>query len=445
LRTLFALILLGLGALSLVVWVTQPPAAPPGKTRLIRCADNNPVRQAQVDQYAKAHPEINLVLDPEGNAVEKIIVESVGGEGPDVYDSFDPTQLSAFVRAGIAEDLTDRLKADGFDLIKEVYPSALENMTYDGRIYGLPTNLDTNAIWVNEDLLKEVGEPVHKGPWTWKEFIPLAQKLTKRTPDGKPLQYGFYFDWWNWSHFFFGFGATPFTQDGRRCVVDSPQAIAAVQLMQDLVYKYKVSPTPIEEASNSTAGGFGMGDISLLGAKQTAMALGGRWWLVQLRSYKGLHLNVCESPYATVHSFGTVGRSLVVNKLGKHKDLAYQYVLSLAEPDYNNLVNAQGDGISAFKKYNTDSVFADKPEFPHEHGDIVWKQVAEFGQRLKISPYVDGAVTARIMTEQLDLVKANQKSAASAMHDAAFQINAEMKKNLDSDPILKARYDSTDR
>ena len=57
------------------------------------------------------------------------------------------------------------------------------------------------------------------------------------------------------------------------------------------------------------------------------------------------------------------------------------------------------------------------------------------------SQFVNGSVADRIMQRQLDLVKADQKSAEAAMRTAAREINEEIQKTLERDPSLKKRYE----
>src|SRR5471030_2140453 len=86
---------------------------------------------------------------------------------------------------------------------------------YDGRTYGVPTNAGGGGLWYLADILRESGVSVPKGGWTWNEFIPIAQKLTRRGSDGRIERYGYLFEWWNWRHFFSGFGAKVFNPNGR--------------------------------------------------------------------------------------------------------------------------------------------------------------------------------------------------------------------------------------
>ena len=444
-KSTFALLFVALCLLSALVWKLQPPTTTAGKLRLIRVSDDNPARQAQVDLFNRLHPKLDLQLDPSDNGIEKIIVQSLGGVGPDLFDAFDSYQLSAYVQAGIAWDLTDEFRKRGIDLERDVYPGILKTGIYEGRTYGMPTNIAADGIWYHKDLFKQLGVPPHKGPWKWNEFIPIAKRLTVRDSDGKPVRYGFYFDWWNWSDFFKGFGAHVYTPDGTRCTVDSPQAIAAVQLMHDLVYKYKVSSNPIEEASMATSGGFGSGSISVFGAKTAATALGGRWWLATLRSYHGLNLGVMECPYENVRQVHAYGRCTLINAASPHRQEALDALFYMAGPEYNRLVNDQADGISAFKKYDEGPGFLLNSSYPEETDNATWRDITAHAAPDDISPFVSGQVAANIINDQLDLVKSDQKSAADAMRAAAVQINQAIAKTVQDDSQLRQQFDALTR
>lgn len=431
--------LLALCILSAIVWRLQPARTVNGVPRLVRVSDLNPLREAQDDLFNKLHPEAHIDLDPAGG-VEKVIVQCMGGVGPDLFDCSSPFDLSAYVQAGIAWDITDELKARGIDLPKLVYPSTLATSVVDGRVYGVPTNIAADGLWFHRDLLAAAGIPEHKGPWRWSEFIPIAQKLTERDVNGRATRFGFSFEWWQWMDFFKGFGARVYSRDGTRCILGSRESVEAVQLMHDLIYKYKVSSSPVEEASMATMGGFGSGSMTVFGAKRAAFALGGRWWLATLRTYPGLSLGVAESPYGTAHKFYSYGRATLINKNSPYRALALEYLLFQLGPQYNRLINAQADSISAIPAFNETSSFLHDPNHPEEAYNLVWRTVVENSEAAEASPFVSGATTTRIINEQLDLVKTNQKSPQQAMDTAAREVNAEIARTLREDPRLMARY-----
>src|SRR5579885_1994800 len=103
-----------------MVW-SQPPAAPAGKTPLIWTSDDNPLRKEQMALFNKEHPKVDLQLDPMNQGIEKVIVQSLAGVGPDLLDCRDANQLAAYVKAGIALDVTDELKSRGIDVKSQTW------------------------------------------------------------------------------------------------------------------------------------------------------------------------------------------------------------------------------------------------------------------------------------------------------------------------------------
>ncbi len=434
-----------LALLSLVAWRIQPGKTAAGKLPLVWISDDNPARRDQIALFNRLYPQYELRLDPSNSGMEKVIVQSIGGVGPDVFDCYDGFQLSAYVRSGIAWDVTDELRKMGLDPSTQVWPAIHPDLIYDGRVYGYGTNGGADAMWFNKGIFDEEHVPYPKGPWHWKEFVELAQRMTKRDAQGHAIRFGYMFEWWNWMHYAYQFGGRMYSPDGTRCVVDSPQTIAAIQLLHDLVYKYRVSPSPVEEAAMATQGGWGSGTITRFGAGKAAMALGGRWWLCTLRDrkqYPGLHLGVAESPYETFRVFRGYAKGTLVNKNSPHRREALQFLIYQASEDYNNLINDQADALGPTIKYAYTDRYLHDPKYPEETYNAVWRDALQRAVPDQICPFINGQVASRIMTKQLDLVKNDQKTAAQAMRDAARQINQEIARTVQRDPALKTRYDA---
>ena len=89
--------------------VSQPKLASGGCTVLTWTSDKNPLRDDQIKLFKKLNSALELYLDPDNQSMDKVIVQSMGGVGPDLFDSRDATQLSAYVRSGIAWDVTEEL------------------------------------------------------------------------------------------------------------------------------------------------------------------------------------------------------------------------------------------------------------------------------------------------------------------------------------------------
>jgi len=440
LRAFFAGTFLVLLLLSAVAWRLQPRADMAGKTPLVWVSDDNPTRREQIALFNRLHPDLALRLDPGNTGMEKVIVQSLAGVGPDLFDCYDAYQLAAYVRSGVAWDITDRLQEMGIAVEREVWPFLLPIIVKDGRTYGFPTNAAVNAIWFHKDLFDRAGVPYPRGPWTWQQFLQTAKRLTVRDQRGRVRQFGLLADWWNWPQFVIQWGGSVYSPDGTRCTLDSPQAIAGVQFLHDLIYKYRVMPSPVEEAAMATAGGWGSGTITFFAGKKGAMALGARWWLCNMRSYQGLRMGVVECPHGPVRVFRGYGRATLINRNSPRREQALEFLKYEASREYNDLVNHQADALAPVIRYCQGPTYLHDPEFPREDYNAQWREVMDYGQPEQISPFVNGQAASRILNKQLDLIKNDAKPVPAALRDATRQVNEEIARTLERDPALRARY-----
>ena len=418
----------------------KPNTLGEGKTPLVWVCDDNPVRREQIDLFNKLNPDLYVTLDPNNVDMQKVIVQAIAGVGPDLFSCYEGIQLSAYVNSGIAWDVTDKLKQAGIDVDKDLWRAADPTFMYGGRVYGFPANVAVNAIWFNKDIFDACKIPYPQGELTWKEFIALAQKLTVFEQDGRIRHFGFLFDFTSVQNFLKLWGADVYTRDGTRCILDSPEAIAAIQFMRDLIYKHKVSPNPVQESAMATQGGWGMGTITWFGGGRGAMALGGRWWLCLLRKYENLRLGAFATPHGPGRKYLGYGKSVLVNKFSPRREQAFRFLTYMFDKPYNDLVNHQADALAPVKKYCYTDEYLHDPDYPREDFNTVWRDIMNYGEPEWVSPFVSGNVVYRILTKQLDLIKSDDKTAEEAMKTAARLINDEIQKNLEQNPALKASY-----
>jgi len=449
-KVVFSLGLAALILLSLLAWKISPQADTSGKIPLIWCSDDNPLRREQVQPFNKMYPQYDLRLDPANAGMEKVLVQSLGGVGPDLFDCYSAFELAAYVRAGIAWDVTDELKKRGIDVQSTTWKAVHPDCIFQGRVYGHPVNAATMGIWFHKDILQDAGVTLPTNAWTWDDLIVPARKLTRRDNDGRIIHFGLLMDWEiaTCTQFIMQWGGSLYSPDGKTCTLDSPDAIAAIQFMHDLIYVHKVCAGPLDEASVAAAGGWGAGkgtSITLFGARKGALAVGGRYWLCRLRDpeFKDLKLGAAQCPCGKIPVFLGFGKATLINKDSPHRQDALDFLTYLHSEPFNELINHEADGVGPLITSVQGNQFLHDPAYPQEDYNAVWREMMEKSVPFPTSPFINGAVAYRFFRKELDMVRADDKSAADAMHDAAKEINAQIQENLKLNPELRKKYEGT--
>ena len=414
------------------------PAEGDARTPLVWVSDDAPTRRLTIELFERLHPDIDVRLDPDNSGMEKVIVQSLGGVGPDLFDCYTPNQLAAYVKSGVAGDVTDALRAAGVNLPSDAWPLVRDHFTLDGKVYGAPANAGADTLWFDKDALEQAHVPFPKALAGWDELIALAQALTTRDASGRVTRYGLSFDEGAWTDILRSFGGRTYSADGARCTLDAPEAIAAMRLLHDLMYKYGVMATPAEQAATAEQGGWGSYGMRSLVGHRAAMSIGGRWWLLTLRKAPELRLGVATLPVLPGGAVQGGGKATLMNAKTKHRDAARTFLTFMAGREYNDLINREADAMGGIARYATDESLND-PRYPGEDFHATMRDAMRDAAAPERSPYVDASAADRLIKVQLDLVRGDAKDVGEAMRTAARQVNAEIDRALRDDPALRAQ------
>lgn len=190
-----------------------------------------------------------------------------GGEDYDVaYVSADWTP--GWVAAQALEPLNEFIENSEVaspDLNLDALRPGVDSVTFDGEIYGFPSEGDTAWLFFRKDLLEENNLPV---PQTWEEFLAAAQVL-----NNPPERYGAVIGAkadeasWDFMHYFYAFGAR-MVDENFNVTVNSPEAVEALAFYSGLLREHQVVPPDVAT--------YGYNEI--LTALQTGkVALGVEW------------------------------------------------------------------------------------------------------------------------------------------------------------------------
>lgn len=437
--TAFAVLIL------LSVWaVTHVPSPPKGKVVLTWVTDDAPVRQDQMHLFrefcrAHGHPEIDIRLDPNNGGLDKIVVQSVGGVGPDLFDMYQSDQLTAFVEAGITRDVTAEARRLGFGPDR-MWPALQRAVMLDGHQYAVPTNCAATAIFYNKDVFDRLGVPYPKGDWTWEQFVQTARRLTVKRPNGRGYE-TFGIMSYTLTDCIWQAGGEFFTPDGSRCTLDSPQAIEGARFFRDLQQNFHVMPTASEENSMSSSGGWGAGQMNYFMGGHIAMIVSGRYAVINWRATPGLRVGVVAMPHHRRFANRLLWRCTGINRNSPNADAALLFQQFLVSEPYCRGINTGGDGISAVPTYDTTPDFIHDAAHPEETDNAVWLNVMRYSRDTQVSSYVNPFSVTRKLTDYTDLIRNGDLPPDVAMKRLAGEINGLIRKNVETDPLIRRRWE----
>lgn len=143
--------------------------------------ETNPLAAARVEAFRAAYPTIELEIVPE-RTDEKLLTAVASDSVPDlVWQGRFAT--ASWASRDVFMPLDDFIARDGFDTSR-FYEAAMQEVTYEGKIYGIPGGMDVQILYVNLDHLAEAGvDPAAIDTANWDQLTALGSQLLKRNGD----------------------------------------------------------------------------------------------------------------------------------------------------------------------------------------------------------------------------------------------------------------------
>jgi multiple sugar transport system substrate-binding protein len=190
--------------------------------------------------------KVNQTIVPYNQRLHKIQTAVQGGGDFDVVQ-MDTVWTARFAAAGWVADVTSRIT----DAIKQDVPAvALDAVTYNGKLYGIPLFNSAKHLFYNAELLKEAG--FDHPPATLDEFVAQAQGTTRQG------QWGSLWSWkqsegllCDWLSLMFTQPSAEFLDRHGKAVFHTMGGTEALQWMVDLLYRHKVAdPASLESTED---------------------------------------------------------------------------------------------------------------------------------------------------------------------------------------------------
>lgn len=295
------------------------------------------IMEKLASEWKKQNPDIKLVLQhiPTGNYVQKILTRIAGGNPPDIIF----TEVNDFVMLKskkIFLDLTPFIEKDNEFKIDKIFPQIVKRFKDGNKIYVIPRDIAPFAcVYYNKNLFKKKGIELPADDWRWNDLLEKAKKLTERKK-GKTTCWGFYTVFWENFVYSSGGGIIDNFKNPKKCILNSPKSLRGLKFYYDLIYKYKVMPSP------ETMIGMQMGALQMFMSGRLAMYCSGIWEVPIFRYIKNFSWDIVMFPKGPegIRAFGSGGSGYGILKTCKNPEIAWK-VLKFLTGDYAQKVLAE--------------------------------------------------------------------------------------------------------
>jgi ABC-type glycerol-3-phosphate transport system substrate-binding protein len=281
--------------------------------------------RAAFDEYEKQNPGVTVRMEgfPWTTLINKLEAAHLSGEVPDLI-RLDTSSIAVAAGKGIAQKVTDLIDPSFFN---DFLAPSLLPYTVQGEMYGVPVDVSTRLIVYNKKHFEEAG--ITKVPETFEEFVDTAKKLTKDgrfgygmgSKAGIGVMLGF-------APFLYAAGGDFLNADMTKCVLDSPEGVAAFRYMDELMVKAGVTPPGELERDRGEM-------TALFDNKTLSMVQGGLWDIDRLKlAAPDIEYGMMMFPGSKVRSGNVIaGWGFVVPTKAEHKEAAAKLLRWLVDAD----------------------------------------------------------------------------------------------------------------
>jgi multiple sugar transport system substrate-binding protein len=323
--------------------------------------------EALIGDFENAHPNIKV----EQNYIayndyhSKINTMIASGATPDLI-YLNEFLINEWGEKGVTADLNPYYKGIGVDPQQFYVKSAL--YLTGGHLWGVNVTSTTVVLYYNKEMFKKAGivpPPASAAkPWSWKEYVAAAKKLTKDAKGKTPSDTGFNYNnlvqygtvmptsWIYVLPLLYASGTSVANSDGTALEITSPKAVKVIQSIADLAAVDKVAPMVSMTNANNAFSNL----PTMLMNGQLGMFIGGTFQFSDFAN-EGYDVGIAQIPSMSGKGGNMVWSSGYTLKKGASKE-AFELYSYLA--DFNNWVTAS-------KKHNvgltglpqTNSIFND--------------------------------------------------------------------------------------
>lgn len=360
--------------------------------------------QEMLDEFHQLHPNIRVFYTPDPEDVPTDMPPIFdAGTAPDVVNGccdFFP----AWAQAGYLLDLRPYVERDIDPALIAEWDSAQYNSFFiDGDVqYALPKYHGALAVYYNKDLFDRYGVPYPSRDWTYDDYLSAMQTLTVDNDSNRGI------DVWGSTldpiydrvqihvNSFGGHYVNP--DDPTDCVLDEPEAVAALEWLRARIWDDRVMATTLALSKVETRRAFWEGRV--------AMVEDGSWALKDILTNADFRVGVAAFPAGPVRR-ATLATTdgFAISATTDHPEEAWELIKFLTGKEYG-LAMARANFLQPARS-----------TLVGEWADFVRADLPEQSRDLDLEVFADGQLRGYSVTAE---VFANMQGVRTAT-DAAFE------------------------
>lgn len=217
--------------------------------------------QHWIDEFERQNPDIKVewMIATSSSFQQELPLLIATGTGPDVFEMWGGDAKS-LADNGFLLDLNPYVERDFTqEDLDDFFPiswQAGELITgpNKGMRMGIPSYANVFVMYYNKDMFSAAGIPFlpeldRQGNWTWDSLVEIGKKLTRKDADGAITQWaldddGFWYPLGRGAGWIHAAGGKIFDipDNPTRFMMDEPEALYALEFLQDLVWRHQILP-----------------------------------------------------------------------------------------------------------------------------------------------------------------------------------------------------------
>lgn len=292
-----------------------------------------------IGTFHAKHPgiEVDVQVSPHGSDYwTKLQTQASSGTAPDVFWMNGP-HFQLYAANGQIDPLDEMIADGSVDPAK--FPKPLVDLyTYNGKVYGLPTEYAASALWFNRAIFAAAGEKLPTDAWTWEDFTGAGARISEKlrgkgifgiavAADGEQSYYNSIKQ----------AGGFVISEDGMKSGFGEPGSVAGLKLWADLMQN-GTSPT-IQQLNDSPADEwFINGKAAMMQGAAFNVATFGE--SPHADKFQVVRMAKKQSNVSVVH-----GVAPMISSKSKNKAAARAFLAWICGPDYATKLAARASTI----------------------------------------------------------------------------------------------------